>query len=91
MELKRVCAFLVAAFLVVDVFLLVLCIHLNDTLLYLSGDMIDNAVSYVRSQNTAIEPEVIRRKIPDNAVYTFQTANTELAMTVASKLADTFF
>ena len=84
MELKRVCAFLVAAFLVVDVFLLVLCIHLNNTLLYLSGDMIDNAVSYVRSQNTAIEPEVIRRKSHDNAVYTFQTANTELAMTVAS-------
>lgn len=91
MELKRVCAFLVGAFLVVDVFLLVLCIHLNNTLLYLSGDMIDNAVSYVRSQNTAIEPEVIQRKIPDNAVYTFQTANTELAMTVASKLADTYF
>ena len=27
MDLKKVCAFLAAAFLVVDVFLLVLCIH----------------------------------------------------------------
>ena len=91
MDLKKVCAFLAAAFLVVDVFLLVLCIHSHNNLLYLSNDMVENAVTFIRSQNTSVEPAVIKRKIPDNAIYTFQTENATLAFGVASKLSDAFF
>ena len=91
MELKKVCTFLAAAFLVVDVFLLVLCLYTRGNLLYLSGEMIDSAVSYIRARNVAVEPAVISRKIPDNAIYTFQTENPALAFGVASKLSDTFF
>ncbi len=91
MTLKRVCLFLAVAFLVVDVFLLVLCIGARNNLMYLSGDMIENAVRYFAANGIEMDTDVIVQKIPDHAVYTYADDNAKIAAQTAEKIQKKFY
>ncbi|MGN1121168.1 MAG: hypothetical protein ACI4RV_02295 [Eubacteriales bacterium] len=91
MFLKRVCMFLAAAFLVVNIVLFAVCIRTRDSLTTLPDGMIANAVAYFASCGVTVEPTVIPEHIPDNAVYTFEKDNAALASEITEKLAAAYF
>lgn len=91
MFLKRVCIFLAAAFLVVDILLMVLYFQARRDFAYLSDEMIENALEYYESNGVKIEDNVITQNIPENPIYTFDSSNLDCAPGVAEKLASKMF
>lgn len=90
MSLKKTCLFLTVAFFLIDLFLLVLCIRTRGDSLYLSDTMIEDAVAYMRSLDVSVEEEIIKRKIPDDPIYTFKKDNASVALDVATKLSERY-
>ncbi len=91
MSLKKTCLFLTVAFFLIDLFLLVLCIRTRHDSLYLSDTMIEDAVAYMRSCDVSVESEVIKRKIPDNPIYTFKKDNASAAFDVVTGLSQRYY
>lgn len=91
MFLKKVCIFLVVAFLAVDVFLLSIYFHANKNLNTLSDKMLDNTAKYYESIGITIDKDIIEKRVPDNKIYTFAYSNSEVGLDAAENLASALF
>ena len=89
--LKRVCVFFAAAFLIVDMFLIVLYFQARKDFSLLSDNMVKNTLEYYKSSGVEINENVIQHSIPMNPIYTFDSSNMDCAPYVAEKLASKMF
>lgn len=91
MFLKRVCIFLAAAFLIVDMFLLSVYFQARRDFSFLSDEMVQDFIEYCDNNGIKIEESVIQRSIPENPIYTFELSNMDCAPAVAQELASKMF
>ena len=91
MFLKKVCIFLAASFLAVDIFLLFIYFHADKNLNTLSDKMLESAVEYYDAIGISVEKSVIAKRVPDNKIYTFVNDNSSVGLKAADNLAQSLF
>lgn len=91
MFLKRISIFLLVAFLIVDAVLLTFYLKARNHLLVISDKMIENTLMYYESNGVKIGKNVIKPRIPENAIYTFDSSNIELSPEIAEKMSGKLF
>ncbi|MCR5353846.1 MAG: hypothetical protein K6D98_06035 [Clostridiales bacterium] len=89
MSIKRVCIFMIAAFLLLDAFLLCIYFDGRDKMLNISSKRIDDVAEYFTNNGVKIDKKTIESRIPDNLIYTFLNDNNASSPEIfAKKLAD---
>ncbi|MBO4343766.1 MAG: hypothetical protein J5844_03820 [Clostridia bacterium] len=89
MSIKRVCIFMIAAFLVLDAFLMYIYFNGRDKMLNISSKRIDDVVEYFTNNGVKIDKKAIESRIPDNLIYTFlNDNNASFPENSAKKLAE---